>query len=65
MFDMLGQSLGIVYNRLVISYSLVLGNNHLQLVKYKIFIKVIQYILKSLENFFIRKFFFSNAKRYK
>ena len=38
-------------------------NNYLQPFKYIVFIKVFQYILKSIETFLIQNYFYSNAKK--
>ena len=38
---------------------------HLLPLKYKILIKVFQYILKSIETFLIQNYFYGNAKKYK
>ena len=53
------------YYQKVISYLLVLGQQPLIAFKYKVFIKVFQYILKSLESFLIQKCFCSKAKKNK
>ena len=59
-FDMIGQCLLLWITKIIISYSL--DNSHLWPFKYKIFIEVFQYILKSLQNFLIQKSFYSNTK---
>ena len=44
---------------------LLQDNNHSQPFQYKVFIKLFQYVLKSLETLLIRNYFYSNAKNYK
>ena len=64
---MLRQCLVLSITKKGISYALFLfwDKNHLQPYKYKVFIKVFQYILKLVETFLIRNYFYSNAKKYK
>ena len=55
---MLSQCLVPSITRNVISFSLVLGQQ-----TYKTFIKVFQYILKSIETVLIQNYFFNNTKK--
>ena len=40
-------------------------NSHFYPIKYKIFIKAFQYILKSLQDFSVWNHFYNNAEKYK
>ena len=60
---MFGQCLVPSITKKVISYSGVLGQQHLYSFKRKSFNEVFQYISKSFETFLIRNHFYNNAKK--
>ena len=62
---MVSQCFVLSVTKKVISYSLVLGQQQPIALQIQIFIKVFQYIVKSIETSLIQKYFYSNAKKYK